>query len=1200
MKKECNSVRPMGQPTNSSENELAEVLDAWMEEANKHGNELFSEVNTPSPLDATKLCPDPGDWLGLACGEARPAEVDALLAHAATCSDCAARLRVSLRLLSEDASEAENSELEQLASGSAAWLHRMSVELAHTPHKADHARRIRVYLWAGAAMAASLALAVGLSLWRQHANTPERLLAETYTHTRLFELRMPGAGFAEVTPGTHLRGGSSGHESSTLLDARSRIERQLEQDPNDPHWLQLEARADLLGEKFDPAIDILDRLLAAGPVTPSLLVDDASAYFQRGSSSGSENDRATALDYLRRADELAPGDTVVLFNEAVAMEDRGQVMNAVETWNRYLRFEHDPHWLAEGQRRLQSLELKLNQLKTHQSRMERHLATPGAMRALAADAPLLATLDEEFSSTLLPKLLGSAYPQPVDRSRGSPCAEPCKASRELLRALASSLEQNHKDNWLTQFLPSASSPPNQDFLRASQSLGRAIDASLAGDSLAAQKWALSSRDLFHRIGNAAGEDRAEVERIYALQRSSEFAPCYQAARALLSRNPDFAWMQIHGLTEQSICDTGPGAATRENPSSLHAESLAREHHYLLLDMRARNILGGAAVESGDSEDAWRIFLATERIFYMGDFPSFRAYTILGGLAEVEKSTPRVRLSLLLQREALGLLELTQGSKLIPSQRFDLAIAAIRAGFIPEAQEELRKVKSELAESDGDKSTKGFLADSEIAMANLYLGHGDKRGAAAMLDAAHEHMADVDSSFDQRDYAAARGELDLALGRPEEAEPMVRGAILDEERKARKVGAGNILFARQDRDLYAVLAGIWLAQGRTGDQILALWERYRLRILGEPVSLCANRSLACLEPRLLTAMARMGEDRAIGQVVLLDRLLRYQVSAKGALWNSVSIGREDLLNAAAPLERATSSPATSQASVDQAALRLGGLLLGGIQESSLKNGQLLLEPDPLLGNLPWPAVETASGPIGLRFNLEETPSLLLAPRADMSVSKEGNLLVVGASLVTGESDPLPEVLNEARAVARFGQHASLLVSDQATQAQVVSRLGSARVIHFAGHTAQQDGVTRFLLAPTLPRSSQSGAGESYLDIAVLRKYPPRAAQLAVFSTCSSDKREEGWNHGMEDIVDMLATLKVPEVVATRWQIDSASAVPMMDAFYGGLARGLTVPKALVAARQSLVGDFRYRHPYYWAGYYASGSGRSDLRQVFQAN
>ena len=57
-----------------------------------------------------------------------------------------------------------------------------------------------------------------------------------------------------------------------------------------------------------------------------------------------------------------------------------------------------------------------------------------------------------------------------------------------------------------------------------------------------------------------------------------------------------------------------------------------------------------------------------------------------------------------------------------------------------------------------------------------------------------------------------------------------------------------------------------------------------------------------------------------------------------------------------------------------------------------------------------------------------------------------------------------------------------------------------------------------------------------------------------------------------------------------------AFPSLNSFYGGLAQGLTVPHALTAARQSLVKDPRYRHPYYWAAYYASGSGSSTVSQV----
>jgi hypothetical protein len=1005
---------------------------------------------------------------------------------------------------------------------------------------------------------------------------------------------MPGAGFAQVTPESHLRGSATGREPASLLDARARIERKLETAPQDPHWLQLEARADLLEEKFDPAIDILDRLLAAGPVTASLLSDDAASYFQRGVANGSENDRSTALDYLRRADELAPGDPVILFNEAVAMEDRGQVMNAVETWNRYLRFERDPRWLAEGRLRLQALELKLNRLKSHRSRVEQHLASPQAMRALAADPAALAALDEEFSSSLLPRLFDSAFPMPVDRSRGSPCAENCQAARTLLYALAASLQRTHQDPWLAQLLPSASSSPDPGFIHAAHALGQAVAEDTLGDYLSGKQSALLAGQLFHHLGNAAGEDRSLVEESYAEQRASNLADCYRAVHPLLSRNPQFAWIQIQALLEDTLADPTPGNAGENNPAFLRAVSLARERHYGILELRARNLLGAPAVDAGDAEASWRAYLPTIRSFYAGDYPPVRLYTTLSGLAQVERSTPRVYQALLLQREVVAVVQLTEGSELVPTERLNLAATAIRAGHIADAHDQIRIAQTELSAMGNGKSVRTFLSETETAMANLYLERRELAAAGAMLDAAQDHMAGEQNSYHRREYAVARGRLELAQGHPDAAESRLREALVEEERLFGKSGAENIIQAQQDRDLYALLAGVWLAQGRSGQDILALWERYRLRILGNPVPPCP--SLACLQPELAVALQRLGPNPLLGQIVMLDQLLLYRANAQGVVWTSVPIRRDEVLAATAPLEHAVTSPATSMDTVDQAARRAGRILLDPLVPAPSPSSRMLLETDPLLGNLPWPSVETAAGPIGLHFNLEESPSLLLGHRRSSSGALTDRPLVVGASVASGESQLLPEVLDEARAVARFDNDPSLLLGAQATQAQFTARLATASAIHFAGHAAQQDGATRLLLAPA--KSLRGGpAGRPYLDSEMLRKFPPRAARLVVFSACSTGVKEEGWNHGMGDIVGTLASLGVPDVVATRWQIDSGSAVPLMDAFYGGLARGLTVPQALTAARQTLIRDPRYAHPYYWAAYYASGLGNSDLRQIF---
>jgi CHAT domain-containing protein/tetratricopeptide (TPR) repeat protein len=1149
---------------------------------------------------------------------------------------------IELQARSADATPEEAAELAGLASASREFQSDLAARLARTTYKSeDQAGRDRnegirllgapaikkkrpFYLWAGVGLAASLIVAVALISWQRMANTPERLLAEAYTNSRIFELRIPGAGFAGVTPEKHLRGSGTGRESALLLDARSRIERHLENAPEDPHWLQLEARSDVMEEKFDPAIDILDRLLAAGPVTSSLLLDDGTAYFERGTATGSENDRATALDYLRRADELAPDDTLVLFNEAVVMEDRGQLMNAVETWNRYLQFERDPRWQTEGRARLEALEDRLNKMKSHQSRMEQHLASPAAMRELTANPAALAAIDEELSSALLPRLLDAAFPMPVDRSRGSPinCNDRCQYARALLHALAGSLEQIHHDPWLTQLLPSDSSSVNMDFLAAAHALSRAIAADAEGDYIAGSAYALQASRHFHVVQNPAGEDRAQVEMAFAKQRGSDHAGCYRAVHPVLGRNPEFVWIHIYALTQDTLCDPAPGTAAENNPLFQRAVDLAHNAGYTLLELRARNLLGSPAVDTGDTEAAWRVYLPTVRRFYSGDYPPMRLYTTLSGLAEVEQATPRIQLGLLMQREVVQVLELTEGRQLIPGERFNLATAAIRVGALAEAEKQIGLAQAELEAINGGKSVRGRLAENEIAMADLYLDRRDLVDSAKMLDLAERHMTGEDNAYHRRDYAVARGRLELAEGHPDTAEPLLRNAILDEERLAGKAGNESIVLAQQDRNLYAVLAGVWLAQGRPGQQILALWERYRLRMLGHPAPVCAARGLYCLEPKILAALKQLGPDRLLGQIALADRLLLYAGSRQGIVFFSSPKRGEDVIGAAEQLDRAVSSPATPMDVLDRSARKVGELLLDPLlqseERSQIASGgrQLLIESDPLLGNLPWPAVETAAGSIGLQFDLTELPSLALEPSAEARIAnsvfakQHGQGLIVGASIASTESvdgELLPEVLREARAVARFQRDPTLLIGDEATQPQVAAHLLTAATIHFAGHAAQQDGETRLLLAANEPPARlpakafppvSSDQDQPWLDSALLRKHPPHAARLAVFSACSSGKKEEGWNHGMGDIVATLASVGVPDVVATRWEIDSASAVPMMDGFYAGLAKGLTVPAALTAARQALIRDPHYRHPYYWAAWYASGWGRSNLSQVFR--
>ena len=253
--------------------------------------------------------------------------------------------------------------------------------------------------------------------------------------------------------------------------------------------------------EYDPAIDILDRLLAAGPVTADLLTDDASAYFQRGTATGSENDRATALDYLRRADELSPDDPVVLFNEALVMEDRGQVMNAVETWNRYLKFERDPRWQEEGR---QPLEGAGRKAEADEDPREPHGTAPchpagNALTRCRSRHPFEHRRGAHHHAAPDSSI---PLPLPVDRSRGSPCEEKCQAAAFLLHCPRCFARTIIKIPGSPSYLPRIQ--PRQAPLSRVPICLAARTKRTHGETTPSPSIGLQSRGLFHGLRKSGG------------------------------------------------------------------------------------------------------------------------------------------------------------------------------------------------------------------------------------------------------------------------------------------------------------------------------------------------------------------------------------------------------------------------------------------------------------------------------------------------------------------------------------------------------------------------------------------------------------------------------------------------------------------------------------------------------------------------
>ena len=1166
-------------------------------------------------------CPEAEMYLRRALGELGVEQAGELENHAAECAECGMRLVQSRSVLEGNPSAEETAAIAELAAARADWQREMARQLAGTPiRRGGLAFRVMgqpAWFW-GTGIAAAVLICLGLLSWQRVRNTPEGELARAYEQSRTLELRVPEAGFAAFTLNGHTRGAAGDSEPAPLLDARAKLTRELERSPENGHWLELQARADVLEEKYDSAIDVLERLMAEESPTAELLSDAASAYYQRGLVTGSEVDRSTALDDLARADKLSPTDPVILFNEAIVMEDRGQMMNAVEVWNRYIAVERDPKWAAEGRRKLAALEQTLNRLKTHESRVRQMLATPAAMNALAGDRKTLAALDEELSVYELDKLLLAAFPEPESnlgsgQARGSPgfgsCPEGCAAARRLLQAIGGSLEIEHHDFWLSDLLPkdmdAFPAAAAASYAQGLRLLARAMRDNLSGAPIEAAQLASQARAIFQqwrpglqlaRVAKGVAEKRATVEYLFALQVQVNFDGCRAVAQGLRgqthtqSEDSRYPWMTAQSQVIEKVCDDTPttrGAGRALAYAALHT---AEQDDYRLLAARARLMVAADSAGSGDEETAERLILSSLHELYAGDSPTLRIQNAMGVFGRLELASSRSHDGELCMKETIGWAELGGHRTAAAQTRVHLAEAQVRDGKMKEAEQQLAIASQEGSAAALGKAEGANLSEGAEMLASAFLESGDLAGAGHYLDEAVKPLMHTSDIYLERTYAMNRGQLELELGHADQSVHLLESAIRlsegsDVHRGDRATGAE---FGEQDHDAYAELAASWLAQGRSPEAVLALWERFRLRSRGLPITQCRDGVLDCELPRLVAEQRTLGGSIVMGQIVLLDRVLVYRMDSESIQWREKRTPRQGLMDAAQRLEQAVSSPHTSAETAAKLGAGLADTLLPGLPASLPGNGALLLEPDPLLGNLSWPVLPTESGPLGIAYPLAEMRSILASDAqrgglADSTRAKSGErALVVGASVAGEGGPPLPEAMSEATDVRRLLHAPEILLGQRATAARVGAGLSAATIFHFAGHAVRTQDGTELLLA-----ASSSSDTHPWVDGEFLRQHPPRVCRLAVLSACATGTREASWVHPLESMVESLGALGVPEVVATRWQIDSGASVPLIDSFYQGLAKGDTAAMALTSARRLQFESSKYRNPYYWGAYYVTG-------------
>jgi CHAT domain-containing protein len=237
--------------------------------------------------------------------------------------------------------------------------------------------------------------------------------------------------------------------------------------------------------------------------------------------------------------------------------------------------------------------------------------------------------------------------------------------------------------------------------------------------------------------------------------------------------------------------------------------------------------------------------------------------------------------------------------------------------------------------------------------------------------------------------------------------------------------------------------------------------------------------------------------------------------------------------------------------------------------------------PFLG-LGNPAFAGAKGPAGAKA------LALLADscREDTPVSAE----------LLRSLPPLPDTAKEVQTVgARFGG-GTLLMGGQATEAALRAQpLDQYATLYFATHgllpgelhCASEPSLA--LSPPSTPATSTQTDGLlTASEIAQLKLN----ADLVVLSACNTGLSASGPGGGsLEGLADSFFAAGARGVLATEWEVPSASTTKLMVGVFDRAHGSADVAEALRQAQLALIANGATSHPFHWAAFTLIGGGGS---------
>jgi CHAT domain-containing protein len=607
----------------------------------------------------------------------------------------------------------------------------------------------------------------------------------------------------------------------------------------------------------------------------------------------------------------------------------------------------------------------------------------------------------------------------------------------------------------------------------------------------------------------------------------------------------------------------------------HSLDRARAHQYRVLEFRAANGIASLHWTLGDRHKAWKENAASLREYWATDTPSLRGYNLLANLDHIVQEQQQWFLAAAVLRESIPMIadDADLGMRAVEQAR--LGKALLRSGDLNGAEKNFQVTKLLFQGVPQGTRRDAVNAEAELGLAEAQLERGNPRAAIHLLDHISNVIPQIAEDYLRLEYFETSGIASLRAGAPAEAQSNLDEALKLTEKGLTLVNTSDdrLTWSRRNAPVYR--ASVELALQTDPQRALAYWEWYKgasLRAGPHPASLPANS-------RLVTEQSTIAPNVAV---------VTYAFLANGAavwVWDShgirerwIPVSEPDLDATARRFIEHCSDPASNIETLRKEGAEIYHQILLPIEPWIAGHQQLIFEPDGILRSIPLEALVDAQGRyLNDRFAVTVSPGMeyLNAARKWRGISAASNAFILGDPIVPGWV-PLPDAEQEARNVAASFNHPHLFLHGDPKEINLPLEVSKAEVFHFSGH-ASSSASTAGLIA----------GGNGLLDSGKLGDLDHRRNQLVVLSACESSPGTDGAFDDQDSLVERLASAGVPDVVASRWNVDSAGTAQLMQELYAQLLSGATVSEAFRSATMEMRSSLSFKHPYYWAGFAVFG-------------